>query len=182
MSLLRIGSCVAVACALAACGRSEPAADTSLSAGTVSDSGTTGVQSSTNQNDSTGGATASLATASTSGVGTYLTDANGRALYMFEKDTRNASSCTGECAKEWPPFTATTTASADSAVQSGKVDKFVRSDNTTQSTYDGMPLYYYHDDTKAGDIQGQGKKEFGGEWYLVSPSGSKIERGESGKR
>lgn len=181
MNLLRIGSCVAVACTLAACGRSEPAADTTLSGGAVADSGMTAVQPSTMQNDSMAGAGASLASASTTGVGTYLTDANGRALYMFEKDTRDASTCTGDCAEEWPPFTATTTASTDSAVKSSMLGKIVRSDNTTQSTYNGMPLYYYHDDTKAGDIEGQGKQEFGAEWYLVSPSGSKIEKGERGK-
>lgn len=181
MSLLRIGSCVAVACALAACGRSEPRADTTLSAGTVTDSGMVATPSPSMQDDSATGAAASLATASTTDAGTYLTDANGRALYMFEKDARDASRCTGECAQEWPPFTATTTASADSAVQSSMLNKIIRSDNTTQSTYNGMPLYYYHDDDRAGEIEGHGKNEFGGKWYLVSPSGSRIEKGEGNR-
>ena len=184
MNLLRVGSCLALASTLAACSRSESSADTSMSAGTIAaDSAARGAASGGMQHDS---ATASpvagsIRTASLAKVGTYLTDANGRALYMFEKDARNSSTCSGKCAEEWPPFSAAATPVADSAIQSAKLGSITRPDNAKQTTYDGMPLYYYHDDTKAGDIEGQGKKEFGGSWYLVSPSGSKIEKGEGGK-
>jgi predicted lipoprotein with Yx(FWY)xxD motif len=34
-------------------------------------------------------------------------------------------------------------------------------------TYEGMPLYYYVKDTKAGDTTGQG---VGGVWFIVPPS------------
>jgi predicted lipoprotein with Yx(FWY)xxD motif len=37
-----------------------------------------------------------------------------------------------------------------------------------------MPVYYYEDDKQPGDIKGQGKNEFGGLWYVVSPGGQKI--------
>jgi predicted lipoprotein with Yx(FWY)xxD motif len=56
------------------------------------------------------------------------------------------------------------------------VGAITRSDNTSQSTYNGMPVYHYEDDKKPGDITGQGKNEFGGLWYLVSPSGQRITR------
>ena len=36
---------------------------------------------------------------------------------------------------------------------------------------------YYEDDEHAGDIKGQGKNEFGGLWYLVSPNGDAIPAG-----
>lgn len=187
MKLLRVGSYLALMGALAACSRSEPPADTSMSAGMIAatDSGargavTGGMQT---QPDSTAGAAGAgfIKTASLASVGTYLTDAGGRALYMFEKDSRNTSTCSGECAEEWPPFAASAASSTDPAIQSGKLGSITRSDNARQTTYDGRPLYYYNDDTEAGDIEGQGKKEFGGSWYLVSPSGSKIEKGEGGK-
>lgn len=185
MNLIRVGSSLALASTLAACSRSEPSADTSMSAGTIAaaDSGARSAALGGMQHDSATAAPAagSVKTASLAKVGTYLTDASGRALYMFEKDARNSSACSGKCAEEWPPFSAAANSSADSAVQSAKLGTITRSDNAKQASYNGMPLYYYHDDTKAGDIEGQGKKEFGGSWYLVSPSGSKIEKGEGGK-
>jgi predicted lipoprotein with Yx(FWY)xxD motif len=49
-----------------------------------------------------------------------------------------------------------------------------RSDGTTQVTYNGHPLYYYHGDTKSGDTKGEGLTAFGSGWYIVSPSGNKI--------
>jgi predicted lipoprotein with Yx(FWY)xxD motif len=39
-------------------------------------------------------------------LGAYLTDMNGRALYLFTRDTTpNTSTCTGSCAQTWPAFT-----------------------------------------------------------------------------
>lgn len=184
----RVGAYFLVATILVACTRSEPAADTTASAGVIapadSSAGTTmptGMPS-----DSMAGRTVAgtIRTASSTRVGTYLTDGNGRALYMFEKDARNASNCSGDCAEEWPPFAADGAANASgttSGIQSSKLGSITRKDNAKQATYNGMPLYYYHDDTRPGDIEGQGKKEFGGSWYLVSPSGSKIEKGEGSK-
>jgi len=46
-----------------------------------------------------------------------------------------------------------------------------RKDGKLQATYNGMPLYYYVKDIKAGDTKGQG---VGGVWFLVSPYGSAI--------
>jgi predicted lipoprotein with Yx(FWY)xxD motif len=40
-----------------------------------------------------------------------------------------------------------------------------------QITINGMPVYYYAKDTKAGDILGQGVDNA---WYLVSPSGQML--------
>ena len=47
-----------------------------------------------------------ITTASSSG-GAFLTDGSGRAVYLWVKDTGNASACTGACAGAWPPVTAT---------------------------------------------------------------------------
>ena|SRR6266581_7344398 len=116
-------------------------------------------------------------------VGRYLTDATGRALYMFTKDKKDSSSCTGACADKWMPYTETKAAtSSDSSLDKTKIGNVTRADGKTQVSYNGLPLYLYADDKLAGDLNGASKKEFGGWWYLVSPDGKKIEaKGMMGK-
>ena len=45
----------------------------------------------------------------------------------------------------------------------------------TEITYAGHPLYTYAGDTKPGDVKGQGLDQFGAEWYVLAPSGHKID-------
>jgi predicted lipoprotein with Yx(FWY)xxD motif len=98
---------------------------------------------------------------------------------MFARDSRNTSACTDAdgCAIAWPPFSVSTPKSTDASVQPTMLGAISRTDARMQVTYDGKPLYYYEDDKKSGDIEGQGKFEFGGLWYLVSPSGQEIKAG-----
>jgi hypothetical protein len=49
-----------------------------------------------------------------------------------------------------------------------------RTDHTIQVTYNGHPLYYFAEDTKAGQTNGQGVNAFGAKWFVVSPSGKAI--------
>lgn len=117
---------------------------------------------------------ARLAVAEKSGIGPYLTDAKGRSVYLFLKDVGDSSSCYDACAAAWPPLLATGgTVAGDSALRTDLLGMSQRRDGTTQVTYKGAPLYYYEDDKQSGDITGQGKEEFGGKWYLVSPTGGK---------
>ena len=51
-----------------------------------------------------------------------------------------------------------------------------RPDGTTQVTYKGHPLYYFAKDKDAGDSYGQGSKSFGAGWYVLAPSGNKIDK------
>jgi hypothetical protein len=44
----------------------------------------------------------------------------------------------------------------------------------SQLTYNGHPLYTFVNDKKPGDTNGEGVKAFGGSWFAVSPSGSKV--------
>ena len=48
-------------------------------------------------------------------------------------------------------------------------------DGTTEITYAGHPLYTYAGDAKPGDVKGQGLDQFGAEWYVLAPSGRKID-------
>ncbi len=45
-----------------------------------------------------------------------------------------------------------------------------------QVTYKGHPLYYFAKDGDAGDAYGQGSKSFGAGWYVLAPSGKKIDK------
>jgi predicted lipoprotein with Yx(FWY)xxD motif len=56
-----------------------------------------------------------------------------------------------------------------------KLATITRSDGTTQVTYNGHPLYHYAKDGDAGDAYGQGVKGFGAGWYVLGPSGNKID-------
>jgi predicted lipoprotein with Yx(FWY)xxD motif len=114
------------------------------------------------------------------GVGNVLTASNGHALYLFEKDKSTKSTCSGECANDWPPLVVSGKPSAGSGVKASMLGTTKRSDGTEQVTYNGHPLYFYEGDAKAGQTAGQGLDKFGAEWYVVGANGSKIEGGEEG--
>jgi predicted lipoprotein with Yx(FWY)xxD motif len=114
-------------------------------------------------------ATAATVKLSDSKLGKILTDDAGRTLYLFTKDEKAKSNCTGTCAATWPVY-APATISAGTGIDATKLASF---DNAgkKQLTIDGVPLYYYSGDTKAGDTTGQG---FGGFWYVVDATGKAI--------
>jgi predicted lipoprotein with Yx(FWY)xxD motif len=111
------------------------------------------------------------------GFGPYLTEA-GHALYMFTGDPKGRSGCYDACAQAWPPVTTPSDTSpiAGPGVDRSKLGTMGRDDGSRQVTYNGMPLYYFVKDQGAGSTAGQDVHGFGGEWYLVSPTGQKIEK------
>jgi predicted lipoprotein with Yx(FWY)xxD motif len=108
-------------------------------------------------------------------VGTYVVDGRGFSLYLFEKDKGKKSSCYGTCAKVWRPLTVKGKPAAGKGLKRALLSTTVRTGGAKQVTYGGHPLYYYDDDHKAGQTEGQGVKEFGAKWYVVAPSGKKID-------
>jgi predicted lipoprotein with Yx(FWY)xxD motif len=108
--------------------------------------------------------------AATGSVGAYLTGEDGKTLYTFTPDSANTSTCTDTCAQTWPPFTVETddTLTAGTGV-TGALTTFARPDGKMQVAYNGIPLYYYSADAKAGDTNGQGKF---GKWFVASPTGA----------
>lgn len=113
---------------------------------------------------------ASVMTAESDDLGTYLVDAEGMTLYMFTNDEANMSNCTGDCAANWPPLLAEDSASLMAgAGLSGELGTIERADGTTQVTYNALPLYYWIGDTAPGDAEGQG---FNDVWFVVSPADS----------
>jgi predicted lipoprotein with Yx(FWY)xxD motif len=111
--------------------------------------------------------------------GTALVDGAGRTLYLFEADSPTMSACSGSCASVWPPVLADASAPRVTApVQAALVGSVRRSDGARQVTYGGHPLYRYAGDDKAGQAHGQGLDQFGAEWYVIAPTGGKIDPDE----
>jgi predicted lipoprotein with Yx(FWY)xxD motif len=108
--------------------------------------------------------------------GIALVDGAGRTLYLFEADNGTTSTCNGQCAQIWPPVLAGGTAPLPSGdVRAALLGTTTRADGTRQVTYNGHPLYYFMNDKAAGDARGQGINRFGGGWYVVDPTGNKID-------
>ncbi|MGH3293728.1 MAG: COG4315 family predicted lipoprotein, partial [Trebonia sp.] len=107
-------------------------------------------------------------------AGTFLISGSGHAVYMWTKDAKNMSACSGACASAWPPVTATGTVTAALEAKSSDLGTISRSDGTKQVTYDGHPLYYFVGDSGSGMASGQGSDNFGAKWWLVAPSGSDV--------
>lgn len=110
-----------------------------------------------------------VAAATDAKLGAYLTGEDGKTLYIFTPDSANTSTCVDACAQSWPPLIieSNDTLKAGDGV-TGTLTTFARPDGTMQAAYNGIPLYYFAADTKAGDLTGQGKA---GKWFIASPSG-----------
>jgi len=109
-------------------------------------------------------------------LGRYIVNGKGLTLYLFEKDRNGKSACYGTCAKVWSPLVTSGKPAAGAGVAASKIGTTKRKDGSLQATYAGHPLYRYDDDHKAGQTEGEGSKAFGAEWYVVAPSGKKIDK------
>jgi len=118
---------------------------------------------------------AKVATAS-SGLGRIVVDGRGRTLYLFEKDRRGQSACSGLCVAYWPPLLTTGKSMAIKGAKQTLLGSIRRSDGTRQVTYSGHPLYFFSGDSKRGQTNGEGLTDFGAGWDVLSPSGKKIDR------
>jgi predicted lipoprotein with Yx(FWY)xxD motif len=104
---------------------------------------------------------ASVVSTKTSSLGTFLVDASGRALYLWDADHGSMSACTAACAQAWPPLTTTGTTK--------------RADGSREVTYAGHPLYTFSGDTQAGQTTGEGNNGFGAPWWVVTPGGAALQ-------
>jgi predicted lipoprotein with Yx(FWY)xxD motif len=101
-------------------------------------------------------------------LGPFITDKDGRTLYLFTRDTGGTSVCYGGCANTWPPLLV---GAADPTLDGigGAIGVTMRNDGNRQVTYEGKPLYYYAPDTNVGDTKGQGVNNV---WYVIAPVGA----------
>ena len=151
---LLTGALVPIALVLSACG------------GGSTDAGAGGSSSNPTSTGSTGNSNDAVATAEASGVGTVLVNADGFTLYYLKTDAHREVTCTGDCAKNWPPDLVT--AVPDAAGLSGQLGTITNPAGGMQLTYDGWPLYTYVGDSAPGQANGEG---VGGVWFAMTPAG-----------
>ena len=109
-------------------------------------------------------------------LGKVLVDARGHTVYLFEADKGRRSSCYGQCAAAWPPFLTAAAPLAGAGVKPSLLGTTKRRDGKLQVMYAGHPLYFFAEDTRAGQTRGEGIEHFGGGWYVVASSGAKVEQ------
>ncbi|HKD33664.1 MAG TPA: hypothetical protein VKB73_09365 [Gaiellaceae bacterium] len=117
---------------------------------------------------------AMVSTAKTN-LGKIIVNGSGLTLYLFEKDKRGKSACSGACAGYWPPLLTHGKAMAAGGAKQALLGTIKRSNGSRQVTYSGHPLYTYVLDTKRGQTKGEGSKLFGAGWDALTPAGKKIE-------
>jgi len=102
--------------------------------------------------------------------GEMLYDAGEQAIYVFERDRGEESSCYGECAAAWPPVLTSGAPVAGDGVDDALLGTTERRDGSTQLTYGGRPLYYYAHEAP-GEVRCHNVDLNGGLWWVVGPDG-----------
>jgi predicted lipoprotein with Yx(FWY)xxD motif len=170
-TLAVVGALVLAACG--GSGASSSGTSTSSGAGTTPSYGAAKPSTPTTSSGSSGAT--SVVSTKTSSLGTFLVDANGRALYLWDADHGSMSTCTGACAQAWPPLTTTSTPKAGGAVKASLLGTSKRPDGSREVTYAGHPLYTFAGDSQAGQTAGEGSNGFGAPWWVVSPAGKALQ-------
>ncbi len=126
-----------------------------------------------------------IATYKTPEDGTLISGANNRTLYVLTADEKSTSAhqklstCYGGCAAVWPPVLASSTPAVAGNANASLLGLTTRHDGTTQVTYNGLPLYYYVADTKAGQATGNHLKDGFGLWVGMLANGKLAPDGSS---
>lgn len=168
---------IGVTLLVTACGSSNTSTASTTNSGAGSPAGYAGYGGSAGSTTTSSG-TVKIATAHGS-AGTYLVGPSGRALYIWAADKNGTSSCSGSCAKAWPPLTTTGSPQAGNGAMAADLNTTKRADGTLQVMYKGHPLYYFVADGGPGTTKGQGSNSFGAKWWLLAPSGTPITTGAS---
>ena len=169
----------AASLSLAACGGSS-ATGASTAANTVSAAAASGGRVSAKSAPSL-----VIGTYKTAEDGTLITGADNRTLYVFKPDEKSTSAheklstCKGACAAVWPPVLASSAPAAAGEANASLIGLTTRSDGTKQVTYNGLPLYYYAADKKAGQASGNHLKDGFGLWIGMLPNGRLAPDGAS---
>ena len=107
-------------------------------------------------------------------LGSILVNSRGRTLYLFARDRNGKSSCSGSCARFWPPLLTRGTPTAGPGLRRSLLGMTKRTDGRLQVTYNRHPLYTYARDRRAGQTNGQGSVLFGARWWAVSARGTAV--------
>ncbi len=105
--------------------------------------------------------------------GQMLYDENEQAIYVFERDTSEESTCYDECAAAWPPVLTPDEPAAGKGVDGSLLGTTERRDGETQITYGGRPLYYYAHEPP-GEVRCHNVDLNGGFWWVVGRDGEPL--------
>ena len=133
-----------------------------------------GSSSSSTGSPSPAAARATIAVATNSKLGQILVDAKGITVYLFVKDSGTSSTCYKSCAQIWPPVLTSGPPQAGTGATASLLGTTTRTDGKLEVTYAGHPLYYFVSDKQPGDATGQGIDNFGGLWWVLTPSGAAM--------
>jgi predicted lipoprotein with Yx(FWY)xxD motif len=163
---------VALLLVMAACGDDDDddtATDEAAQETTTTEAETTTTAEETTTTAPPAAATVALADST---LGQILVDAEGNTLYLFTPDQGGgASTCTGDCASNWPPLTVTGAPVPGDGVDAALLSTTTRDDGSTQVVYNGHPLYHFSGDTAAGQTNGQGINDV---WFVVDAAGNAM--------
>jgi len=100
---------------------------------------------------------------------TILVDRKGRTLYSLSAETHGRFICTTKlCLSLWTPLVV---ARGTTPAGARHLSTIRRPDGRAQVTYRGLPLYTFTQDSRAGDVKGNGFQDVG-IWRPASPSGT----------
>lgn len=108
-------------------------------------------------------------------LGTYLSDKDGRSLYFFSTDANGQASCTGGCEAIWPAFVVDnlTADKIGTGLTFSDFATITTASGKKQITYKGWPLYYYApsvDGTNRAEAAGLTTGDgVGGVWFIAKP-------------
>jgi predicted lipoprotein with Yx(FWY)xxD motif len=167
---LPIGAMATLALLVAGCGSATKGTSSSASARAQPTPASTGAGA------PPAGGSATAVTSKANKLGAILAAGPKRlTVYLFEGDTGSTSTCTGACAAVWPPVRTGAAPAAKGSASGAELGVTARQDGSRQVTYHGHPLYFYARDGDLSDAYGQGVKSFGAGWYVLAPSGKKID-------
>ncbi len=99
----------------------------------------------------------------TTSLGAVLTGENSKTLYFFAPDANGNANCTGACTDTWPVFYKETPL-LGTGLNAADFTTITRTDGAKQTAYKGWPLYYFKNDAKSGDVNGE---NVGSTWFVA---------------
>jgi predicted lipoprotein with Yx(FWY)xxD motif len=108
----------------------------------------------------------------------YLANEEGMSLYMDSESPIGFASCYGECAKLFIPAMVRMNDSIklNDNLEEAKVGMLTREDGSVQIAYNNYGLFYFKNDTEAGDVKGQG---YNNTFFLLDEKGIPYKSGRN---
>jgi predicted lipoprotein with Yx(FWY)xxD motif len=107
-------------------------------------------------------------------LGQILVNSSGHSIYLFAKDKNGKSSCSGDCARFWPPVLSRGKARVGPGLRASLLGTTKRSNGSRQVTYNRHPLYTFAMDKRPGQTTGENFFAYGAKWYAVSAKGRMV--------